>query len=550
MLKTLVYLVILPVLLCSCGTATSTKAKHISAATRVQRLMCGQDSLQINLFLQRLVPDTALLGRMRSFYQGREYSPAWISATGVNENAGNLINFLYNERATSFEKSGHSPDKLQELHQMILGDTSGRIYCEDSLALQFEVLLTKSFFEFAKRNWGGADNSVSKQTSWFIARKQLDYDQLLNDYLHSSQGSFPEEPVYRQYNLLKGYLRKYNAIALKGGWPVLPAEDMRLKPGDISSVVSDMKRMLFLTEDLAENDCSMIFDEEMEIAVKKFQKRHGLNENGIVSKTTLLAMCVPIQERIRTILINMERCRWVPIQVSGDYLVVNIPEFRLHVFRNKRQVWSCKVIVGKSDPLLHTVIFNDSVEFIVFNPYWNIPKNILKKEILPAIKKDIGYIRRNNLEIIDNNGRALDAANLNWAGYADYFPYLIRQRPCEDNALGNLKFLFPNSYDMYMHDTPSKSLFNENDRDFSHGCIRLEQPLRLAEFLLREDTTWTSERMTTVISGGQETFVKLKKKTPVFIAYFTSWVDGAGKINFRNDIYGHDAKMEKLLFVN
>lgn len=550
MLKTPVFVVIIQVVFFSCSQVTPKETEPAPVAPVIQHLVCGQDSLQINYFLRLLVSDSFLLKKIRSFYQGRAYSPAWINASGINENAGNLINFLYNERVCGFQKPANSPDKLQELYKTVLSDTSGRMYCEDSLALQLEILLTKNFFEFAERNWEGADTKILKQVNWFIARKQVNYDQLLSDYLHSGQGHFPEEPVYRQYNLLKGHLRKYNAIALKGTWPALPNGDMKLKPGDTSAVVSNMRLLLFITGDMPENDSSMIFDARLESAVRIFQKRHGLKEDGIVSKKTLQAMRIPIQKRIRTILINMERCRWVPVEVSGDYLVVNIPEFRLHVYRKERHAWSCKVIVGKSDALHHTVIFNDSVECIVLNPYWNIPRNILKKEILPAIKRDAGYIRRNNLEVIDQNGRIIDASTINWNSYTGYFPYLIRQRPGEDNALGNLKFLFPNPYDIYMHDTPSKNLFNETERDFSHGCIRLEQPLGLAEFLLREDPVWTTERVTAAISDGKEIFVKLRKKTPIFIAYFTSWIDGTGKINFRNDIYGHDAKMEKLLFVN
>lgn len=550
LIRIVVLLVISQGLLFSCNPITKTQTEHVPQVPQTLTLVCGSDSLQLLTFLNKLLQDTIQREKILSFYKSRNYSPAWINASGVNENAGNLINFLYNEKAYYLQEPLLSLDDLQKLHQVVLMDTSGRLYCEDSLALQLEILLTKSFFDFAERSWGGADNKILKQTNWFIARKQLNYDQLLNDYLHIGKDVSPTEPVYRQYELLKSYLRKYNAVALKKEWPSLSARNITLKRTDTSTIVSNIKQLLFSTGDMAVADSSAIFDSILESAVKIFQKRHGLKEDGIVNKRTLQTMCIPIQERIRTILINMERCRWVPVQLSGNYLVVNIPEFRLHVYKNERHVWSCKVIVGKSDPLNHTVIFNDSVEFIVFNPYWNIPKNILKKEILPAIKKDPQYIRKNNLEVTDNAGRVMDASIINWASYADHFPYLVRQKPGSDNALGNMKFLFPNPYDIYMHDTPSKNLFNETDRDFSHGCIRIEQPLRLAEFLLKADTIWTSERIGSTMESGKETFVKLKQRTPIFIAYFTCWVDGAGKLNFRNDIYGHDEKMEKLLFVN
>ncbi|WP_317897678.1 L,D-transpeptidase family protein [Aurantibacillus circumpalustris] len=549
-IKIVVLLVISQVLFFSCNRVTKTRTEHVPQVPETLRIVCRNDSLQLVTFLNKLLHDTIQRERILSFYRSRNYSPVWINASGVNENAGNLINFLYNEKACCFQESVPSLDNLQQLHQAVVGNISGRLYCEDSLALQLEVLLTKSFFEFAECNWGGVDSKILKQANWFIARKQLNYDQLLNDYLHAGKDISPIEPMYGQYELLKSYLRKYNAAALKKEWPLLSAGNMTLKRADTSAIVISIKQLLFITGDMAGADSSAIFDSILESAVKVFQKRHGLKEDGIVNKRTLQTMCIPIQERIRTILINMERCRWVPVQLSGDYLVVNIPEFRLHVYRNERHVWSCKVIVGKSDPLNHTVIFNDSLEFIVFNPNWNIPKNILKKEILPAIIKDAGYILKNNLEVTDMAGQVMNASTIKWTSYTDHFPYLIRQKPGADNPLGNMKFLFPNPYDIYIHDTPSKNLFNETDRGFSHGCIRLEQPLRLAEFLLETDTIWTPEAISSVMEGGKETFVKLKQRTPIFIAYFTCWVDGAGRLNFRNDIYGHDEKMEKLLFVN
>ena len=302
--------------------------------------------------------------------------------------------------------------------------------------------------------------------------------------------------------------------------------------------------------DLAHADSDFIFNDTLEYAVKKFQKRNGLTSDGTIGKSTLKAMNVSVRERISQILINMERCRWVPINVTGDYLVVNIPEFRLHVYENDKLDWSCNVVVGKSVEINHTVIFNDSVEFIVFNPYWNIPRNILIKETLPSIKKDSSYLQKNNLEIVDNTAKVIDSKTINWNNYASHFPYIIRQKPGKNNSLGSVKFLFPNPYDIYMHDTPAKALFNEANRSFSHGCIRLEEPFRLALFLLRDDSTWTAEKINSIVTGGRETFIKLKKKVPVFIAYFTCWVDEDGKLNFREDIYGHDAKMKKLLFVN
>jgi murein L,D-transpeptidase YcbB/YkuD len=244
----------------------------------------------------------------------------------------------------------------------------------------------------------------------------------------------------------------------------------------------------------------------------------------------------------------MERSRWVPREIKGDYVVVNIPEFKMHVYRDNELSWSSNVIVGKSNPVNKTVIFNDSLEMIVFSPYWNITQNILTRETLPEIKKNKKYLKKANLEVVDRKGNPLDPDKIDWEKYTDHFPYIIRELPGPANSLGLVKFLFPNAYDIYIHDTPAKTLFSKSTRSFSHGCIRLEEPARFAQYLLRDDPAWTPEKIDEYMHGGKETFVKLKKKVPVFIAYFTAWVDREGRLHFADDIYGHDENMRKLLF--
>ncbi|MBL7764013.1 MAG: L,D-transpeptidase family protein [Chitinophagaceae bacterium] len=221
----------------------------------------------------------------------------------------------------------------------------------------------------------------------------------------------------------------------------------------------------------------------------------------------------------------MERLRWVPANPPQEYLLVNIPAYKLFVYEKGTLAWDMNVVVGS---VAHnTVIFRGDMKYVVFSPYWNVPPGILKNEILPGIKKNPGYLARHNMEW--NNGA-------------------VRQKPGPNNSLGLVKFLFPNSYNIYLHDTPAKSLFSETNRAFSHGCIRLGEPKKLAEYLLRNDSTWTKDRITKAMNSGKEQFVTLKQTIPVFIGYFTSWVDRDGKLNFRDDIYGHDKKMAEQLF--
>jgi murein L,D-transpeptidase YcbB/YkuD len=289
--------------------------------------------------------------------------------------------------------------------------------------------------------------------------------------------------------------------------------------------IVQIKKRLLLTGDLTTRDTSAFFTDSLGTAIKRYQHRYGLTEDGIAGASLFIEMNRPINDRIRQILINMERIRWVPAQPSTDYLLVNIPEFRLHVYDKGNYGWNMKVVVGA---VAHnTVIFNGNLKYVVFSPYWNVPQSIIKKEVVPGMKRNKNYLANHNME---------------WNGGA------VRQKPGPGNSLGLVKFLFPNSYNIYLHDTPSKSLFGESTRAFSHGCIRLAEPKRLAEFLLRNEPAWNEASITRAMNSGKEKYVTLKQTIPVFIGYFTAWVDRDGKLNFRDDIYGHDKEMAEHLF--
>jgi murein L,D-transpeptidase YcbB/YkuD len=241
-------------------------------------------------------------------------------------------------------------------------------------------------------------------------------------------------------------------------------------------------------------------------------------------------MNIPPQERLRTILVNMERLRWMPEMIPPDLILVNIPEYRMHVYEGGEEVLSMDVVVGTA--ATRTVIFNDSLSHIVFSPTWSIPQSIVRNEILPAMARDPGYLKRKGMERI---------------GGSDANP-VIRQRPGAGNALGRVKFIFPNTYNIYLHDTPGKGVFAREKRAFSHGCIRLDKPIELAQYLLRGDSTWTPEAIKAAMYSEREQYVRLRRKRPVTIAYFTSWVDANGLLHFRDDVYGHDARLAQELF--
>jgi murein L,D-transpeptidase YcbB/YkuD len=331
--------------------------------------------------------------------------------------------------------------------------------------------------------------------------------------------------------LLKAGIRRYRALADEP-WPALelPAGVRKLEAGDTAAVVGDIRHRLQLLGDLAEDSTSHGYDGTLVVAVQRFQERHGLEADGVIGPAVLAALNVPMAQRLRTMLINMERLRWVPERQPPDMLVVNIPEFRLHVYEQGREVLSMDVVVGTS--ATRTVIFSDTLAQIVFSPSWTVPASITRDEILPRLQSDPGYLGRNDMEVVGGTAAAPE----------------IHQRPGPANALGRVKLLFPNSYSIYMHDAPSQGAFALENRAFSHGCIRLSRPRELAEYLLRNDPAWTAERIRQAMYGGREMTVQLKEKRPVRIGYFTAWVDGEGRLNFRDDVYGRDERLARELF--
>jgi murein L,D-transpeptidase YcbB/YkuD len=453
------------------------------------------------------------------FYQKRNYAYAWYDQQGIIEQAWNLYNKIEN-----IAEEGVSITLLYEpeLHRM-MDDTAGIDHNRPDVLL--DVMLTSQYFFYAKHIWTGLGKAGMEAIAWDLPRKKLSYDEHLDSLLSKpSQEFMLNEPVYPQYKKLKHQLKLYRSIVNEGGWGTIPLPKKSLRKGDSSNLVLDIRNRLIKTYDLSSTSKKPIFDDTLEKAIIRFQRRHGLNEDGVAGKSVIEAMNVPVENRIKQIIVNMERCRWLPVQLKDDYFVINIPEFKFHAYYNDALQWSMKVVVGKS--ITETAIFNGTMKYVVFAPYWNVPESILNNEIKPAISKNSNYVEKNHMEWVDNS---------------------LRQKPGPWNALGKVKFLFPNSHNIYLHDTPSKDLFQRDQRTFSHGCIRVEQPKKLAQYVLRHQPEWTEKRIDSAMNGNKELYVTLKKTFPVFIAYFTSWVDAEGLINFRKDIYNKDERLLNMI---
>ncbi|HRI22058.1 MAG TPA: L,D-transpeptidase family protein [Panacibacter sp.] len=476
------------------------------------------DSTRISSFLEQYPLLKPIQANLFSFYRGRKFAFAWYDDDGLIEQAANLYNRMQNIHDEGL------PDKLpykQEFTSLMNDD--GTDSATGKPSVYAELMISAQYFVYASNVWQGISEKQTLAAEWYLPRKKLSYSNLL-DSLLSGKDLLDSAPVYRQYGLLKNELKKYKEIQSGGGFPLINADKKSYKKGDSSAVIDSIRKTLFITGDLNSNNGSNIFDDELETGVRNFQLRIGQKPDAVIGSAVLTELKVPVENRIQQIIVNMERSRWVPVSVQSNYIVVNIPEYQLHVYENDSLIWNMNVVVGQ--PAHKTVIFNGNIKYVVFSPYWNVPSGILNKEVLPGIKRNKNYLASHNME---------------WNGGH------VRQKPGPNNSLGLVKFLFPNSYDIYLHDTPSKSLFGENNRAFSHGCIRLSEPEKMANYLLRNDSSWTKEKINAAMHAGKEKYVTLKETVPVFIAYFTAWVDRDGKLNFRKDVYGRDSRLDKMI---
>lgn len=508
------------------------------------------DSMEIDAFLIKYPLFAYHKNEIYQFYKNRKYAFAWFNESGFIEQGANFMNLLSHFDDEGLKDSVIYLKPLTELFNLI-GNPDYQFKGKDENTLETDLLMTSEFFVYAQKVWGGMNENQTNNLSWYIKRKTIPYVSILDSILSGKRKSFTAyEPVYSQYNLLKNYLKIYRNIAQQNAeWDSikLPADVKFYEYGDSSETIALIKKRLQIFGDLDSAYSGGNYDTATVWAVKNFQKRFGLKEDGSAGKNFLNAINIKPTELVNKIELNMERCRWVPYDLHGDYITVNIPEFKMHIYSNDTLDWSMNVIVGKSST--STIIFNDEMEYIVFSPYWVITPSIIANEILPALKKNPAYLSRNNMELYSRTTQqTVSSAGIDFNKYnGSNFPYGVRQLPGPQNSLGWVKFIFPNSYNIYFHDTPSRNLFTEMNRTFSHGCIRLAEPQRFAEYLLRNDTSWTITKIDSVMHSGKEKKVSLKKPLPVFIAYFTAWVDDSGAINFRNDVYNHDKKLEETL---
>ena len=350
------------------------------------------------------------------------------------------------------------------------------------------------------------------------------------------------QPRHPEYVAMMGALAALQGAEFKGGWPALRVAGVT--PGASHPSVVVLRKRLAASGDLgAASPQGNRYDQSLVQAVRVFQEHHGLSATGRLDAKTLAALNVPLATRVQQVALNLERWRWLPDDLGARHFRVNVPHFHVEAYEQGKVVFDIRAVVGK--PGNETPIFSERMTHVVMSPFWNIPPKIATDETLPAVSADPSYLDRQNIEVVrvsDGQPEVVDPATLDWEDDAALEGLRFRQRPGAANALGFVKFVFPNKYDVYLHDTPADALFSRLGRTFSHGCVRVEEPVALAKYVLRDQARWTPDAIAAAMHSATETHVKLTEAIPIHILYFTSWVDAHGGLQFRDDVYGYNAK--------
>lgn len=457
-----------------------------------------------------------------ALYKDKAYQSIWYESNEINELGYLLYHKLNMIGDEGVEISLPYKTKIDEIF-----DESPE---ENISETDTELLLSSMYIIYAKSVYEGLDAKTVNNLEWFLPKKKIAYAALLDSLIVNPKLLNKNNQVlFSQYYKLHEVLKKYRAIEKNNTWTPITTDSpyKELKPFDTSSTVAQIRQRLAVIGDLTNDSKSNVYDEELMAGVLKYKKRYGLTLNYKITKDHIDQLNEPISDRIKTLMLNMERCRWIPpsLEKGHEYVMVNIPSFMLYYVRDGNFEIESNVFIGT--PLTKTVIFSGQIDRIVFSPYWYVPTSIIQNELKLKIAADKNYLTENNMEW--NNGR-------------------VRQKPGPKNSLGLVKFMFPNPNDIYLHDSPAKSLFTFEKRIFSHGCINVMKAKELAISMLKEYKDWPVEKINNAMSGEKETTCKLTTKVPIYIGYFTAWVDREGQINFFPDVYDRDTHLNSVLF--
>jgi len=489
------------------------------------------------------------------FYRDRDFRPAWIDDGLALADARALLPALRRVAADGLDPENYHLAAVESLLAEI--DASARKgirHVRPEALADLEMLLTDGFLLCGSHLVHGQVDPETIQSEWFIKGHFEDLTAALEKGLAAKDvpGALDSlRPGFAVYQGLRRAYGRYGELLAAGGWPEFPAGPKLVK-GERDVRVAALRRSLAAMGDLQDTAAASdpgLFDQALEDAVKSFQRRHGLEPDGVVGAGTASAIDVPAADRLKQIRANLERWRWITRDLGERYVLVNVAGFRVGIYEQGREVLSMPAIVGRT--YRQTPDFSGRISSITLNPAWNVPPKLAREDILPKLRTDPSYLKTKSIRVFESwseGAREIDPADVDWRGIKeDSLSYKFRQDPGPQNALGRIMFLFPNKFDVYMHDTPERWLFGRAVRDFSSGCIRVEKAIDLAGYILRDDPDWTKEKIAEAIDAGETKVIPLRKPLNIHILYWTAWLGEDGRVEFRQDIYLRDAALVRAL---
>jgi len=485
---------------------------------------------------------------LREFYQPAGYAPAWVQGATPSPQALAMIEIFRNAWKKGLEPEDYDASRWNgRLHSLQNSNSDASV---------FDVALTVSTMRYVSDLRIGRINPKHFQFGLTVEQKKYDLAKFLRDQLLPASDISAVldgiEPPFATYRRTEQALARYVQLAREDDSEKLPTPPKPIDPGQTYAGVPRLVRLLTLVGDLppgTQPHDSQIYDATLAEGVKRFQRRHGLDDDGRIGPATINQLNVPLSDRVRQLQLTLERWRWLPTEFSAPPIIVNIPDFRLRALnQNNKVALEMRVVVGKAMST-QTPVFTRDMTFIVLRPYWNVPPGILRRSTIPAIKRDRNYVAKQNFEITRLDGKVVTSGPVSDDVLAQLQAgkLAIRQKPGPNNALGLVKLMFPNEYSVYLHSTPSTELFWQSRRDFSAGCIRVEKPAELTTWVLRNNPGWTLDRVQQGMQSGKDNVtVTLPRVVPVFIVYGTA-IAYENEVHFYDDIYGHDRKLAAVL---